>query len=82
MSSAEHTEIWRERFRIDSARREKLHEAMDEYDTTIYIPAVKALQERCEKLGHVRGKLHDNGLGWTWYYCNQCGAAFDKEQHS
>lgn len=73
------SQIWHERHRIDAARREKLHEAMDEYDTTVYFPAVKALQERCAAIGHKRGQFHDNGLGWTWFYCNQCGARMEIE---
>lgn len=38
----------------------------------------KELQEECGKAGHVRGRFLDNGLGYSWYYCKNCGAIFDK----
>lgn len=43
-----------------------------------YHDEIAALRKECEKEGHVRGDLHDNGLGWTWYWCVKCGASFDK----
>lgn len=81
MSRAEHSEIWREKHRLNAERREFMKVSMAEFDKQ-HFEKVRALQERCGKLGHVHGNFHDNGLGWTWYYCNQCGAAFDKVNHS
>lgn len=78
----ESTEIWREKFQIDKARRQKMHDAMEEYDQTIYYPAMKLLQERCAAIGHKKGVFHDNGLGWSWWYCNQCGSRMDIERHA
>jgi hypothetical protein len=77
---AEH-DIWKEFWEIQKARQQKLDAAMGEYDREVHYPAIKALQERClEQHGqHARGKLHSNGLGWTWWYCSRCGASFDKE---
>ena len=39
------------------------------------------IQKECQTIGHVRGNYHDNGLGWEWYYCKNCGAAFDKHHY-
>jgi hypothetical protein len=77
------TEIWEERQKIEKARRDKMFEQMDEYDTTVYYPAKLALQEKClAQYGeHTKAKFHDNGLGWTWWYCGRCGAAHNKEKY-
>jgi hypothetical protein len=73
------TQIWRDKWAIDEARRKKMHEAMDEYDRNVYQPAMKELRGRCASIGHVRGNFHNNGLGWTWFYCNQCGDRMEIE---
>lgn len=78
MSDSPSTEIWMERHRLDSERREAMRRLMADFDKE-HFAKVRAMQARCGEIGHVRGKLHDNGLGWTWHYCNQCGAAFEKE---
>jgi hypothetical protein len=42
----------------------------------------EAGKSECAKEGkHVRGEFWNNGLGWHWWYCSRCGAAFDKEFH-
>lgn len=74
--------IWKRHRQLMKERGDKMQELMEEYDKTVYYPALKALREECEATGHVRGNFHDNGLGWCWYWCNQCGAAFDKEQYN
>ena len=71
------SEIWTRRNEIDRARRNKMKEAMDEYDRTVYYPAKKQLIEDCEKIGHYGGTFHDNGFGWTWLYCNGCSGRYD-----
>jgi hypothetical protein len=71
--------IWLEHRTIMRARMEKNTELMREYDKTVYLPALKDVQERCGKVGHARGKFDDNGFGWSWYWCNRCGARFDIE---
>lgn len=73
------TQVWRDHGRIMRERMDKNREVMEEYDRTVYRPAMKALRERCERIGHIRGKFHDNGLGWSWFYCNQCGARMEIE---
>ena len=39
------------------------------------------LKEDCGKEGHVRGNYHNNGLGWEWYYCAECGGRFDENAY-
>jgi hypothetical protein len=72
--------IWTRRHEIDKARQEKMKEVMAEYDRKVYNPARKQLVEDCEKEGHTQGKFHDNGFGWTWWYCGKCGTSFNKER--
>lgn len=76
------SEIWERRYKLDKERREKMQELMGEYDRTVFYPARKQLVEDCEKEGHVRGKFHDNGLGWCWWWCGKCGTSFDKQSTS
>lgn len=68
---------------IQRARSNKMRELMAEYDRTVYHPALKELQERClqENGEHHKSKFHDNGLGWSWWYCGRCGASHDKVNH-
>jgi len=70
--------IWKEYHELQDQRRQKLVDMMREYDETIYRPAMQKLKDCCAAVGHVKGKFHDNGLGWTWWYCNNCGTPFDK----
>lgn len=72
------SEIGRRRRQLDKERRDKMTEAMEEYDRTVFYPARKQLIEDCAKEGHVHGNFHDNGLGWTWFWCGKCGTSFDK----
>ena len=71
--------IWERRGEIERARVKKNQELMDEYDRTVYYPAKLALQRECAKSerGHHGGKYHDNGFGWSWFYCQSCGARYD-----
>lgn len=78
MGDSPSTQIWKERHQLDTERREAMRRLMDDFDRE-HFAKVRNLQARCAAIGHVRGNLHNNGLGWTWYWCNQCGAAFDKE---
>jgi hypothetical protein len=71
------SKIWERRHAIDKARRDKMTEAMGEYDRTVYYPARKQLIEDCEQEGHSGGKYHDNGFGWSWFYCGKCGGRYD-----
>ena len=71
------TDIWKRRHEIDKARQDKMKEAMDEYDRTVFYPARKQLIEDCQQEGHSGGKFHNNGFGWTWFYCGKCGGRYD-----
>lgn len=82
MSERAEESIWKRYHLLQKARRDKMNELMSEYDKTVYYPALEALREECEKRGHIRGKFHDNGLGWCWYWCSNCGAPFDKEEYN
>ena len=63
---------------IHSARRKELQRLMKEYDRTVYLPAIKNLRDWCvENGGHNRGNWHENGLGWSWFYCSRCGDRFE-----
>jgi hypothetical protein len=67
-------------FSLRRQRSKKMKELMREYDETVYYPEIQKLQKQClESGGHIRGKFHNNGIGWTWYYCARCDASFDKE---
>lgn len=59
-----------------------MQELMAEYDRTVYYPARQQLVEECAVEGHTKGKFHDNGLGWTWWWCGRCGTSFDKEKYT
>ena len=74
--------IGKRRWQIDKARIIKQKELMDEYDRTVYYPAKAELIKECEEEGHTRGKFHDNGLGWTWWYCGKCGTSWLYERYS
>jgi len=70
--------IWQRRGEIDRARQQRNQELMGEYDRTVYRPAMLALQRECAAgEGHSAGNLHNNGLGWSWFYCSKCGARYD-----
>jgi len=71
-----HDEIWRERNALNRERLEFMAEALKDFDKQ-YCPKVRALQDRCAAIGHVRGSFHTNGLGSCWFYCNQCGARME-----
>ena len=70
------------RWQIDKARMAKQKELMDEYDRTVYYPAKAELIKECEEEGHTQGKFHDNGLGWTWWWCGKCGTSWGKQKYN
>lgn len=69
--------IWKRREKIDKARRDKMTELMKEYDKTVYYPAKRQLFKDCYKEGHSGGTFHDNGFGWSWFYCGKCGGQYN-----
>jgi hypothetical protein len=71
-------EIQREMTKIRRERSEKLITSMKEYDEIVYLPSIMRLQEKCAKSGgHIKGRYHNNGLGWSWYYCSRCEARME-----
>lgn len=75
------SDIWKRRYLLEKERHEKMKEAMDEYDRTVFYPARQQLIEDCEKECHSEGKFHDNGLGWTWWWCGKCGTSWGKQKY-
>lgn len=63
---------------IQRARANEVKRLMEVYDQEVYLPALRALRVWCtENGGHRSGKYHDNGLGWSWFYCTRCGGRMD-----
>jgi hypothetical protein len=71
---SESTKIWKEKYLIEKARREKMQELMGEYEKTVYYPARKALISRCASIGHKWNFRDVNPVGYPIFDCNQCGA--------
>ena len=71
------TDFAKRRWELDRARQKKMSELMAEYDRMVYYPAKLALIEECGLIGHRGGKYHDNGFGWSWFYCAGCGGRYD-----
>lgn len=64
--------------KLQRARAKESKRLMEEYDRTVYWPAVKKLRDWCvENGGHKRGNWHANGLGWSCFYCSRCGDRFE-----
>ena len=47
-----HDDIWKKLIELKKERRKILSQCMDEYDSTMYDPTLRQLQEECGKLGH------------------------------
>jgi hypothetical protein len=70
--------IWERRTQLQRERHQMMKSLMQEYDNNVYHPAMQALMAECAVQGHSGGNYHENGLGWSWFYCSKCGAAYDK----
>lgn len=68
-----HDDIWAESLRLNKERRKKLEELMEEYDSTIYYPALSKMRENCETLGHEFIFSSFNMVGRSVYRCHYCG---------
>lgn len=67
------TSLWQRRLAIEKDRREKMRQAMWEYDADVYNPAMKALREECEaSTGHTWIFSGIGPLGDPWEICNTC----------
>jgi hypothetical protein len=58
-------------------RREKTDQLIEEYDNTVYYPAIDKLIKDCEKEGHIKGQFYENGYGVSWYNCEKCGTRIE-----
>lgn len=70
------TEIRKEMRELDHERMDYMSKAMASFDAEQRIKR-KALQDECAGIGHTRGRFHNNGLGWSWFYCSTCGGQMD-----
>jgi len=79
------SDIFKRSIQIAKDRRKKRDELllpMEEYDRTVYFPALERLRKDCEKEGHDEGEWKNNGLGRWWTICEKCGATINEEIHS
>lgn len=73
--------IWQRKIDIDRRQRDERSELLKEHNEKFRKERV-ALIEECGKIGHVEGNLHDNGLGFTWFYCANCGGRMGEKRYS
>ena len=77
-----HYELYKRKQEMKMNRFHKERELMEQYDNEVYYPELKKLREDCEKIGHIKGRYHNNGLGWEWYYCECCDARLETNQYN
>lgn len=66
-----------------SLRTEWLKKLYQSVEYKQYLAGIRALELDCESVtGHKPGRHHDNGLGWEWDYCSECGAKFNVQQYN
>ncbi len=67
--------IFSRKHQIEAARRDRVREAMKDYDETIYKPARQALVNECAAIGHKpNGRWHHTIGGVAYYqHCGSCG---------
>lgn len=72
------TEIWRRIRQVRQERNDEMRRRMEGYDTDVYYPAIRAIQEECAAIGHKPGGYKTNGFGWNWTECEHCGARVEQ----
>ena len=75
MTDAEMQELVRAKHAVEEARRAYRSVVMDQYETLMYLPAIREVRERCRKLGH--GTLDEEmsfGRNIRRAHCRICGA--------
>lgn len=66
--------ITREALDCDSSRARYLSELTGTYDTEVYLPALRKVQEKCGEIGHLwNEKGLDRMATHMLYYCSVCG---------
>jgi len=70
-------EIVNLRFDIEKREREERKELLKEHLEKFHKERLTLVSE-CGKIGHVEGRLYDNRLGYTWYYCYRCGGRMEE----
>lgn len=67
-------EILQETSQCHSSRARYLEEVTGTYDTEVYLPALRKVQEKCGEVGHLwNEKGLDRMATHTLYYCSVCG---------
>lgn len=64
---------------VERLRYEKMRDLMREYDETVFYPALDSVKSECATGGHGYKNYHNNGLGWTFTSCMDCGAMLRKD---
>lgn len=64
--------IWSRRSELERREREERMELLKDHSKK-FSQERAALIRECETIGHVEGKFWDNGLGFCWFYCANCG---------
>lgn len=73
--------IFSRKHHIEEARRIKQREAMNEYDETVYYPALKALRTECAAVGHYpNGRWQFMVSGAPYQYCGHCSITLSEEE--
>ena len=75
------TEIWEKMKALQKQERLERGELLKEHDEKFNLLR-QEIQQECEREGHVKGNFWDNGLGYTWYYCERCGAIMEDTMES
>jgi CRISPR/Cas system-associated protein Cas10 (large subunit of type III CRISPR-Cas system) len=76
-----HKEIRKRLAAMTKERRAEIQRLMVDFDAQQREERMK-LREHCAQLGHITGAYHDNGIGWSWYYCAVCEERLNVQHHS
>lgn len=64
---------------VERLRRQKMSDLMRGYDESVFYPALDSIKTECAASGHGHKNYHNNGLGWTFTSCIDCGATLRKD---
>jgi hypothetical protein len=74
------SEIAGRRYALDKREREERAHLLKDHQEK-YAAEYAKLKEDCGKVGHVLGRIWDNGLGWEWKICAYCGGRYDSRSY-